>query len=67
MVVRQEKPINEASPSPPKGRLTWIALIALIVFAIVLIAAVARPLFSMGDGPEGAGPEARIAAAPSMA
>ena len=52
MVERQVKPLNEGSKRPPKGRLTWMALGAVVLFFLALAFVVLRPVVDRRDGPE---------------
>ncbi|MGA0608165.1 hypothetical protein ACO2Q0_19410 [Phenylobacterium sp. VNQ135] len=56
MVVRQEKPMNEAGRAP-KGRLTWVALAAIALFLVVLVFTMFKPA-----APDNRGGEAPAAA-----
>lgn len=52
MVTNEVKPINSATPRPGRGRMTWIGLGALILFAVTLAFVVLRPIIARHDGPE---------------
>lgn len=64
MVVRQVKPLREGTAQPPKGRMTGMALAAIILFVLVLAALVIRPILSRNDA---AGPGEAPASTPAGA
>ena len=49
------EPLNQASPRPAKGAMTWIGLAAIIAFVVILAFVILRPAVDRSDGPE-AGP-----------
>lgn len=52
MVVRQVKPLSEGAQHPPKGRMTWMALAAIVVFVVALAFVILRPIVDRRDGAE---------------
>ena len=52
MVAREAKPINSGTVRPPKGRLTWMALVGVALFVIMLLMVILRPVVDRRDGPE---------------
>ncbi len=52
MVQREVKPLNEGTSRPPKGRMTWVGIAAIVLFVIVLGLVILRPMISRHDGPE---------------
>lgn len=43
MVIGQEKPSNVRGAAAPKGRMTWMALIGIAVFVVILAMLFLRP------------------------
>lgn len=56
MVARQVQPTNETGVRPPKGRLTWMALVGIALF-VVLILAMVLPTGQRSDTPERPAPQ----------
>lgn len=52
MVTREVKPLNDGSARPPKGRMTWVGIAAMVLFAVMLAFLVLRPIVDRRDGPE---------------
>lgn len=65
MVVRQVKPLNEGAQRPQKGRLTWMALAAIMLFVVALAFVILRPIVDRQDGPEREPPRANAPTAPA--
>lgn len=64
MVTREVKPLNEGSARPPKGRLTWVGIAAIILFVVMLALVVLRPIVDRRDGPERGVPQVNLPAVP---
>jgi hypothetical protein len=62
MVVRQVKPIDRGQARPPKGRLTWMALLGIALFVVLLAIVILRPVVDSNDGPEAGGTEVNVSA-----
>ncbi|WP_309092804.1 hypothetical protein [Phenylobacterium sp.] len=56
MVVGQEKPSNVRGAAAPKGRMTWMALIGIAVFLVLLFMLFLRPADPERRGRETASP-----------
>lgn len=52
MVQREVKPLNEESSRPPKGKMTWVGIAAIVLFVVVLGLVILRPIINRQDGPE---------------
>jgi hypothetical protein len=65
MVTHQAKPMNERGVQPPKGRLTWMAIIGVALFIVLLLAVVMRPAADQDTAAETAPASAVTSSAPT--
>ncbi|WP_068876934.1 MULTISPECIES: hypothetical protein [unclassified Phenylobacterium] len=65
MVARQVKPLNEGAARPQKGRMTWAALAAIVLFVLALAFVILRPIVDRRDGPEREPPQVNAPRAPA--
>jgi hypothetical protein len=66
-VANQAKPMNERGVTPPKGRLTWMAIIGVALFVILLLAVTLRPAVDRQDGVESGATAPTTSSAPTDA
>lgn len=57
MVTNEVKPINSGTPRPGRGRMTWVGIAAIVLFAVMLAFVVLRPIVDRHDGPERGPPQ----------
>ena len=60
MMAREAKPGESGDARPPKGRMTWMALAGILLFAVLMLTVILRPVVDRRDGPETGAPAVNI-------